>query len=365
MSESQDLLTLDQLDESILEIVSGKRVINLVYPNRGTRRYIFRLPTGEERLLSKYVEKKSLDQAIRDGLPREDELPEEMVHSYFTTEDQEKLETTSNKVSAYEKMVKKGIKGSVIHDRNKEKLKDLQKEKEKLIRKKNLAKQLSADFKASEDKYYFLMSKCVLNINKEPVWSSIEELWNEDDLGYIETLLYHEFIPFLVGHETKVLRYIARSGQWSNRFYSAVKAGVGLFSQNPEDFSTDQLALLSWSIFYYNINEMADEYKPEDHIIENDEMLDEYLEDLTSRIKTERYARKKSKAGSKMNSSNHQNIIVTADNREFVSLHKDGVYSDPREITGRAKDKDKSTSYSEAAQIREAKRRLRSKRKKR
>jgi len=364
MAEQKEPLTYQELDDQIMEIVLGQKVISYKYLDYDLTTYLFRHPTGLEKIWSRSIEKESLQEGIGLGLPTEDNLPEELVEQYFTLEDQERLETLHNKSKAYKIMVKKGIKGSVSHDRNKEKLKDLEKDLQTLTNQKNLAKQLTANFRASEEKYYALMSKCVLNIDREPVWTSLRELGNETDSGYIETLLYEEFIPFLLGQETKVLRYIARSGLWRNRFHASKSVGVKLFSQNPEDYSTDQLAILLWSMFYYNIDQMAEEYKPEDHMISDDDLLDEYLEDLTTKIKAERYSRKRQKSKSKIKSSDSDNVIVTADNKEYISLHKDGVYSDPKDITGRAKS-EKSTSYSESAQIKEAKRKNKARRKKR
>ena len=114
---------------------------------------------------------------------------------------------------------------------------------------------------------------------------------------------------------------------------------------------------------------MAEEYRPDEDTIRNDKALDEYLDQLTQKIKAERIVRKKdrsqlSSSQKKLNADRHQNVIVTADSNEYVSLHKEGVYSDPREITGRAKDVEKSTTYNEAARIREKQRHLRSERRK-
>jgi len=361
MSKKVSLLTPAEVSQVILEIVSGEKIVhfdnssssNLDYPNI----FLFRQPTGFERLWANSIEKQSLDQAVEMGLLRDDELPQEMIDKFFTPDDQENLDTVNNKIKAYETMVKKGIRGSVIHDQNIQKLTKLKDQAKELKNKRGLAKQLSADFKASEDKYYALMVKCVLNIKREPIWVSLEELESEPDIDYLEKLLYEQFLPFLTGYGTSTLRFIARSGEWGNRFYSSVHTGQSLFSKKAEDLSVDQQAVLSWSIFYYDISQMAEEYKPDEDVINDDVKLDEYIDHLSRHLKAERLNKKK-QFGQKNNksASNHQNVIVTAGSNEYVSLHKQDVYSDPREITGRVEDSSKA--YNEAAAAREAKRKL-------
>ena len=365
MDHKEELLTQDDLNKSILEIVSGIKYIEFKPADSIEDLLILRQPTGEETLWAYFLEKLTLKKSIAEGLPRESELSEELVSKFFSDKDQESLETLNNKIKAYETMVSKGIKGSVVYDQNIEKLTNLKSDLRVLLAKKDLAKQYSADFKSMEEKYYALMSKCVLNTNREPIWATTEEMYNIADLDYLEWLLYTEFIPFIVGRGTKELRYIARSGQWVNRFYAAKHANVSLFSQKAEDLSVDQLALLSWSVFYYDISQMAEEYRPEDDIINNDAKLDSYISDLSKRLKAERFSRK-DKAGkgrvnqTKLDAKGHDDVIITAGNRQFVSLHKEGVYSDPKLLSKRATDRGIKTSYNEAALVKEAKRKMRS-----
>jgi len=357
------LLTSEEVNQIILEIVIGEKIVHfnssiptseLNYPDT----FLFRQPTGFERLWANNIEKVSLLNALDMGLLRDDDLPQELIEKFFTEEDQNQLDTINNKIKAYDTMVKKGIRGSVIHEQNVQKLSDLKAEAKTLQNKRGLAKQLSADFKAAEDKYYALMVKCVLNINREPIWASLEELESETDIDYLERLLYEQFLPFLTGYGTSILRFIARSGEWGNRFYSSIHTGQPLFSKEAGDLSIDQQALLSWSIFYYDISQMAEEYKPDDDVLNNDVKLDEYIEQLSRHLKAERLNKKKLfDRGLSQQSNNHQNVIVTADSNEYVPLHKNKVYSDPREITGRVEDSSR-TAYNEASAAREAKRKL-------
>lgn len=363
MAEKIDL-TSEELERTVLEITTGVRFVDFNHYSNITDYLIFSQPSGFDRLWADHIFRHSLQEAISCGLPREDSMPEEFIEKYFTEEDQNNLDALNKKIEAYEVLVAKGIPGSTVHDQNKEKLKEFTSKAQFLISKRSNASQLSADFKALEDKYYALMSKCVLNTNREPLWKSLEELNEGTDLQRLESLLYDHFLPFLVGYDTKTLRFIARSGQWTTRFYAAKHAGVDLFSRKPEDFSADQLALLSWSIFYYDITQMSEEYRPADEIIDDDEKLDDYIERLGKRLKAERAGRKTAlDRKSKLNTSDHQNVIVTADNRNYVDLHKSGIYSDPREITGRT-EKEGQTSYNEAAEVRKLKNELKMKRKK-
>lgn len=357
---TQELFSLQEIDNKLLEIISGNKVIDF---ERDI--LILTQPSGLDKLIAQALYDKEYKQALKEGLYKESEIPSEMMELYFTEEDQSKVDSLNNKIEAYSKMLEKGIKGSSIYNANKEKLKELKDHKTTLELKKSEVKLRSAEFKALEEKYYYLLSKCVLNTSMRPKWSSVEEMYEEKDLFYLENLLYGEFQPFLIGLGTKELRYIARSIAWSNRFYSSMKTGTDLFNRKAEDLSTDQITLMAWSMFYYDISQMTEEYRPPEDIINKDEELDNYLENLNKRLKVERLKGSNSQnynKNNKISSLDQGDVIVTASNKQYSKLYKQNMYSDTKAITGRVKGSN-SNSYSEAAEMRDHRYQVKLKRK--
>lgn len=110
-----------------------------------------------------------------------------------------------------------------------------------------------------------------------------------------------------------ILRRIARGqgeagAEWRARWKASTKTGSPLFDGATTDWNINQVALSFWSSFYDNIYEHPD--RPEQKIIENDDLLDKWVQDQAKKM--EERARKNSKGyrDKKISALDHDEVIV-------------------------------------------------------
>ena len=108
----------------------------------------------------------------------------------------------------------------------------------------------------------------------------------------LKNKLLSEFLRYLVGHTTEEIRYIARSNLWRLDYLVAQKGNLHLFPKSSIELTPDQKNLLWWTGYYQSIYEMLPEDQPDDWVIQDDEALDEYMEDLHRERSKDRARRK-------------------------------------------------------------------------
>jgi len=347
---------LETLDDNavntyILEILSAQRVFFL---DTNQTYYLFKYPIALERLQLDCLEKQLALVYKKEGFTSEEDLTEDIRAEFFSTEDQDQLEQVESKIKAYKFLMKKRIKGSIQYLEDCKKLSDVSLERDLIVSKKSIVKSITAEYQAREDKYYEMVSKRCLTLDGQIIWKNRKDLLtNIQSLPLAEELL-NEYLRFYFGFDNKVLRKIARHPIWRNYYINSERANLDLFSSKTEDLSSDQLRLLSWSNYYYDIYQLSPRDRPSEDILEDDDALDNYLEEYNRKTKAEiELERQKSKTkDSKALQHNHS--VVTPESGNFVSFHKQGMYSDPKEMSGG----NETTGINEGEQIKEAKRKL-------
>ena len=145
-----------------------------------------------------------------------------------------------------------------------------------LISLKNKYIKLTCDALADQERKLLLVYYCCVNSKTgKRLWKSLNDFFKDRNNSYIK-LLISETNSFLSGIGTSILRRIARHPAWRTRWISATKTGAVLFSGNISDWDVNKTMLCYWSNFYDNI--YAEYERPEDFIIKDDEMLDNWLE---------------------------------------------------------------------------------------
>ena len=324
----------------VLEMLSGEKI---VYIPSLKETIIFLAPTGKQKIYADFLEKQKLKDYLDEGYISESNISKEVQEEFFSTEDADKITELLSKVKSYEVLLRKRIKGTPQYNADLDKLNSLKKEHSLLFNKKQQVNQYTAEFKSREDKYLYLLTCCTFDLNRKIKFNNSNEL---DGISSLEGLylILNEFLDFYLGYNNSVLRQIARHYVWRNYYLAASKNILNLFSKPTEDLSINQLELLAWSSWYQDIFEMSLKDRPAQDIIDDDESLDKYIEEYTKKIYAENEVVKD--GGAAMGS---QQVVVTAESKNYVKFKKANMYSDTSLVTGNKEGKTTSVEMKPGA----------------
>ena len=323
-------LSTSEIYSIVLEMLSGEKIVYIPCFNESV---IFITPTGKQKIYGEFLEKQKLKEYIEEGYILENDISADIEEEFFSIEDGDNLAEVASKVKSYEVLLRKRLKGTPQYETDLEKLNSFKKEHSLLFNKKQYIKQYTAEFKAREDKYIYLMLNCTLDMNRNKKFNDFNELIGISTLEDLYTVL-NEFLDFYLGYGSPILRQIARNYVWRNYYLSASKNIIQLFSKVTEDLSINQLELLAWSSWYQDIFEMSLKDRPSQDIIEDDGRLDKYIEEYTKKVYAEYEVSKEGSAA-----MDSQQVVVTAESKNYVKFKKANMYSDTSLITGNKENK--------------------------
>jgi hypothetical protein len=326
-------LTFQDISNIILEVVSGKKITKINYCKDPA---VFKQPTGQLKLYLNFLEKFKITKYIEQGYFSEQDLlsDDKVQDQFFTLEDQETLEEVQKKIKAYKQILKKKDKSLNTYKIDLQRLKDFQDEEHNLLSKKKTLGYFSAEYKAREDKFLYMMNKCIEDLEGLPISINLDNL---DSTIYSMEMFYSDlgqFLDFYFGYDTEVLRQVARNYQWKMYFSGCKNSLISLFNRSVADFSLDQINLISWSNYYSNIDEIPLKDRPSDNVLEDDEKLDEFMAEYSRKLMAE------AKVSKISNKKDPDHVIITAESPDYVKYHKSDLYSDPSLITGKSKEGD-------------------------
>ena len=226
----EEILSFEDISNYILEILSGQRITNLICTKEPA---VFIQPTCTQNLYSKYLEKQKIIQYLEEGFQSEESLEKdiEFVDSFFSIEEQEQLEEVQSKISGFKKILLKKDKKIPSYQDDLKRFNELKILENTLLNRKNSSKYFSADFKAREDRFFYLFSECVLTLKQERIFSSLDELSYRD---YSLDDLYQDlnkYLDFYFGLSTTKIRQIARSNHWKAYVIGCNRNLITLFNK--------------------------------------------------------------------------------------------------------------------------------------
>ncbi len=321
-------LTHDQLERYLIKIFTGSE---LLYINDGSKDICikFKQPNNAIMLRANVLYDKAYKDAISVGmltLKDWEKLIKE--RKIFTDEDQRKVDGLKSKLEGQEVLLAKTIVVKAHQDRIKGIIKRLKSEINEIESKRTSKLIMSAESKAQEEKSAFLCSACSYYFeSNELCWNSYEDMLKETNLVFKDKILIN-FLKFLTGIDTKIIRYIARNNLWRIRYVTSQKVSEPLFGIPTSDYTSDMLNLAYWSNFYQNIYEMLPDDRPSELVIEDDEALDAYMKSYYEEKNREDAARRsKQRTQGKLSAFDKEEVIVTQSNE----LYQDIKYDKPRE----------------------------------
>ncbi len=121
-----------------------------------------------------------------------------------------------------------------------------------------------------------LLVKCSYNADtNKPIWSSMEKYYASRNVVFA-LLLTSKFVEFIQGLNQTVIRKIARHHLWRTKWVSATKIGSPVFRGSIAEWDTNKTFLCYWSNFLDNVYSGME--IPEEFIIKDDKLLDNWLE---------------------------------------------------------------------------------------
>lgn len=322
-------INLDELREStaIDVIVSAKYYTKVFFDSKEIVLCLVH-PFCADRLYSDFLYESAYNEAIDNGLLPKDELKKIIRKRGLVTEKDERYEQDLIKrIEGQEALFDKMRFVKDKKNKVKENIIKLKSELFELRSKINRFYSFSAENIANEVKInYLCWASCYKESGVDRLWDRYSDFESEKNFSF-RSKIVNIVLTFLVGFSEKTLRKLARSSDWRIRYVSSVKASFPLFSRKPDDYTKDQIALMYWSNFYQNIYEMLPEDRPADDVIENDVLLDAYMQEYYKSLEQDRLVSKSKKMGT--NAFDSDEVIVT----QFNDLYDKLDYDDPKEAS--------------------------------
>lgn len=323
--------TIEELQNAIDEIVSGERLVE-VDSQDGPIDLIFRYPSRKVARKAEVVMKRQFREARSNKLLTEDEMLKIIYDRKIWTEKDDKavqaIKYQIDKIK--EKMLQVASDPDIpshVKSFYEKKIPALEDELFKVEYKKEIMMVNTAERKARQEKYEYLLYMCTYDPETDKrYWDNYLTFYKVRDTKFKNKLL-NEFIKYLGGRSTEEIRFIARSNLWRISYVIAQKTNTPLFPVAVVDLTPDQNNLSWWAGYYDGIYQMTPEDQPDDSIIENDEALDKYMEELHNERKRERQDAQRNKRnpfGAK-SARNMKEQLIMRDNPNYTDYTYDQV----------------------------------------
>ena len=291
--------TPEQLLKHIEEIALAQKLVPIIPKNEKFPLYIlFKYPSKEITLRAEVEEDRIMRRAKEDKIITEVEMDKVMRDKRIWTEvDDEKVAEIREKITKWTlKTLDPDISGT-SKEYAKELLAKLEEDIFKVEAKRERMLANTAERKARQAKYNFMAWACSYNPEtSERYWENYLTFYEKVETELGDQLLAG-FLKYLAGHTTEEIRYIARSSLWRLDYIVGQKSNLPLFSGSVAFLTPDQKNLIWWASYYQSIYEMMPDDQPDDWVIQDDESLDKYMEDLHKERSKERSSKRAEKYG--------------------------------------------------------------------
>lgn len=322
-------LSYAEVEETLESIIHNRNLAQLRSLS-GPQYVVLCHPSSLEILQSRCIKKKALVTAQAEGLPTLEEMKQRIEDNHLkdpATETQ--IAELEDKIAAQKRL----FQVTKIAGRRKpiqEVIDRLEAERNQLKNKDAILLYMTADKKAEEEAFLYLLWASVHTLECKKFWTTFQDFEDETDLVIRQAAL-EEFATFNAGFPVQTIRYLARHNLWRIRYGAALKLGGSLFSRGLNDLTPDQLSLLYWSNYYQSIYEMMPDDQPSDDVIRDDESLDSYMEDyFKQRERDRKESRTANRSSGKRNRlspwDKGEELIITPAHPDYMQM----AYSEER-----------------------------------
>jgi hypothetical protein len=268
------------IDDLLVEVVSGKSI----FESDG-QLYASRQPTMAELDAGRIVYRRRLFEARKAGLPTRVEMEARAIQlGIFDAEDRQQLRALEAMIqrvnSAREhtgdprQKVELAAQAHELHTR----MVDLRMREEEVF-------YHSAETKAEEGRMGYLVSGCTLagELLDQPFW---EKGWDDFKKCTNHGLVFEARNAFLRawhGLPIKIIRAIARTGEWRARWKAARETGAPVFDGMPAAWDANKRNLAWWSDFYDAVHKHPE--CPPEETIRDDDSLQDWMNKQIAKVK--------------------------------------------------------------------------------
>lgn len=328
-------ITYDELERYLQLIFTGEKLCHI--KNNDADIYVlFKQPTNRDKVVANFKYDMAYERALKEGILSKKEMERILYdRGLYTEEDDAKIEELRAKLKAQETILAKTSKVKMRADRLKGIISGLKDQIRAIEYKKFSKLNMCADILADEEKALYLCWACTYNIDTdERYWQNFDSFLSTSDVVF-RNRLSREYLDFYGGIPEAIIRYIARSSLWRIRYVTSQKTSEALFGIPTSEYNNDILNLVYWSNYYQNIYDMMPEDRPSDEVIEDDSLLDAFMNSYyEKRSREDSHRRAKGSTSGSMSSFDKEEVIITQSN----ALYQDIKYDKPREAQ-RIKDK--------------------------
>ena len=259
------------VEDLLVEVISGKSIFE-----SGGELYACRQPMMTEMDAGRIVYRRRFFEAKSKGLPTRSEMEKRAVElGIFDAEDREELKAIESMIqrvsSAREhtgdarQKVELSAQATELHMRA---IEIRMREEEVFYH--------SAESKAEDGRIGYMVSQCTLSgeLLDKPVWPAWEDYQKCTNLMVILDAR-NAFMRAWNGLPIKIIRAIARTGEWRLRWKAAKETGAPVFDGSPAAWDANKRNLAWWSDFYDAIYKHPE--CPPEETIRNDENLQDWM----------------------------------------------------------------------------------------
>jgi hypothetical protein len=261
--------------------------------------------TGKEKILAELHYEDALDEALEMEIPLEEALKRDlMLRDVWGAAQEMLIKETRAEAKRHNKSLKDFKYKRALYNAALKKLKKTQERRDSLLLYKNSLFSNTAERYAQEQKIWWGIHKMAFYTNGKPIWATYEDFASADidDTTAIVNAYLGGFR--LASSEA---RRIARHPEW-RIYFNTCKNSRDLFDRPLSDLDENQSYVLYWSVVYDNaINSYE---PPSDDTLEDDDLFDVWLEDVSSERRKERALSKHGGKG-KNGASKSETFVMT------------------------------------------------------
>lgn len=317
-------LTYEETDLLISKIALGKELVFI------DNKFIYLShPSNEVKIKAKLIYDNAYAQALADGLlPKKDLEDIILARGIFSEADEKKVSKLQAQLEAQEIVLGKTLKVKANQDRLRKIIKGIKEEMSHVLYKKYSKLYMSAETKAQEEVTSYNCYECTYTNSGDMYWSTYEDFIQERD-DIVKDKIFSAYVNFTRGIDISTIRFIARSTLWRIRYNNSMKTSETLLGIPAVDYNIDQLNLVYWSNYYDQIYQMMPSDRPSDEVINEDDLLDKFMEDYYNEMNNETSIRKERKIKNKgtLSAFDSEEVIVT----QSSELYHDIKYDKPKE----------------------------------
>ena len=285
------VLTHQQIEEMLVEIITGKKLF--VYEATGEI-FAVSFPTVEDRDMARVVFARTYKKLVMDGLLTTPQMRSIIAQQNLLPQDyHQKISIMCSNIASTEKSRDMSTDKAYMAILTRQ-LEDMNRDLAKTKSIEESFLENTVDLKAEEVRLNYLVSRCTFfgeELTKR-YWNSYDDYCKFTDKAFTNQAKY-TFYLLNAGVQSHLLRALARSSEWRQRWKISKQTGTPVFIGHSADWDKNKVSLCYWSDFFDTI--LSYSTPPSDEILEDDDKLFGWIRDV-NRLNSTRSTGKGTKA---------------------------------------------------------------------